>query len=102
MNGIRITLSLAAIFGASSIYGASPVHNKVFEFVPAPGQFVNMLPEWEEGDDASTMANKALTCMQGNNEDVGTMVSLGAWGGYVTVGFEKTIVNFRIVRTGLC
>ncbi len=52
-----------------------------------------MLPEWEEGDDASTMANKALTCMQGNNEDVGTMVSLGAWGGYVTVGFEKTIVN---------
>ncbi len=93
MNGIRITLSLAAIFGASSIYGASPVHNKVFEFVPAPGQFVNMLPEWEEGDDASTMANKALTCMQGNNENVGTMVSLGAWGGYVTVGFEKTIVN---------
>ncbi|HIR37438.1 MAG TPA: hypothetical protein IAC93_03595, partial [Candidatus Limisoma gallistercoris] len=37
----------------------TPVHNKVFEYVPAPGQFINMLPEWEEGDDAAAMAEKA-------------------------------------------
>lgn len=67
----------------------TPVHNKVFEYVPAPGQFINMLPEWEEGDDAAAMAEKAYYYTA---ED-GAMISLGAWGGYVTVGFETTIVN---------
>ena len=37
----------------------SPVHNIVIDFVPAPGQFVNAIPEWEEGDDANAMAEKA-------------------------------------------
>lgn len=67
----------------------TPVHNKVFEYVPAPGQFINMLPEWEEGDDAAAMAEKAYYYTA---ED-GAMISLGAWGGYITVGFETTIVN---------
>ena len=67
----------------------SPVHNRVIDFVPAPGQFVNAIPEWEEGDDADAMAEKAY-CYTAED---GSMVSLGAWGGYITVGFETTIVN---------
>lgn len=67
----------------------SPVHNRVVEFVPAPGQFVNTIPEWESGDDAAAMAEKAC---QYTAED-GSMISLGAWGGYVTLGFAATIVN---------
>lgn len=78
----------AAVAGCYAIAGAvSPVHNRVIDFVPAPGQFVNTLPEWEEGDDAAAMAEKAY---YGTTEG---MVSLGAWGGYITVGFETTIVN---------
>lgn len=81
---------LFVAFGVVAVAGAaSPVHNRVIDFVPAPGQFVNALPEWEEGDDAAAMAEKAYAYMV---ED-GSMVSLGAWGGYVTVGFETTIVN---------
>ena len=68
---------------------AEPVCNRVLDFVPAPGQFVNELPEWEEGDDAAAMASKAFDYMVPEE----AMISLGAYGGYVTVGFDHTVVN---------
>ena len=70
-------------------HAAMPVCDRVVEFVPAPGQFVNEIPEWEEGNDAGSMASKAFDYMVVE----GSMVSLGAYGGYVTVGFDHTIVN---------
>lgn len=84
----RQLIVLAALFPMMA-YAVSPVHNRVIDYVPAPGQFVNVLPEWEDGDDADAMAAKALQYMTGD----GYYISLGAWGGYVTVGFERTIVN---------
>lgn len=74
--------------GVFALNAVNPEMNKVYEFVPAPGQFVNTLPEWEEGDNAEAMCSKALDLMRG-----GAFVSLGSYGGYVTVGFETTIVN---------
>lgn len=59
-----------------------------YEYRPAPGQFVNSTPVYEEGDDEATMALKAGLCMA-NDE----MVTLGAYGGYVTFGFDHTLVN---------
>ena len=70
-------------------YAAQPVCDRVLDYVPAPGQFVNELPEWEEGDDAAAMASKAFDYMVPEE----AMISLGAYGGYVTVGFDHTIVN---------
>ena len=91
----RTYLSLAAIVMVHiAANAASPVHNKVLEYVPAPGQFVNTLPEWEEGDDAKAMAEKAYQYMVPD----GSMVSLGVYGGYVVVGFDHTIVNVDEVR----
>lgn len=87
----KINLAFFLLIVGTVVSGAqnvSPVHNRVFDYVPAPGQFINALPEWEEGDDAAAMAQKAYDAM--SNEE---MISLGAYGGYVTVGFEKTIVN---------
>lgn len=66
--------------------------NKVYEFMPAPGQFVNELPEWEEGDDANDMRLKAEESIA-NHEQV--MISLGGWGGYVVFGFDHMIPNFK-------
>lgn len=60
----------------------------VFEYVPAPGQFVNILPVYEVGNTAEQMCAKCLTSF--NND---TPVTLGAYGGYITVGFDHTIVN---------
>src|ERR1700761_8590032 len=52
----------------------------LFEFNPAPGQFINT-------GLADTAAAKAtLKTDQG-------LVSLGAWGGYIIVGFDHTVKN---------
>ncbi len=68
----------------------SPYIARVYEYRPAPGQFVNVLPKYEEGDTEETMRQKAEDCLAYN---AGSMISLGGYGGYVVVGFDHTIVN---------
>ncbi len=68
----------------------SPYITRVYEYRPAPGQFVNMLPKYIEGDTEETMRQKAEDCLA---YDARSTVSLGGYGGYVVVGFDHTIVN---------
>lgn len=68
----------------------SPYITKVFDYLPAPGQFVNELPKYAAGDTRETMINKAGKELAG--EDANS-ITLGGWGGYVVVGFDHTIVN---------
>ena len=81
----------------------SPYIAKVFDYRPAPGQFVNKLPEYEEGDTHKDMVVKAGESLIGEDTE---MISLGGWGGSVTLGFDHTIVNvagkkdFRIEANG--
>ncbi|MFT3738929.1 MAG: hypothetical protein QM786_09230 [Breznakibacter sp.] len=63
---------------------------QVYEYCPAPGQFVNTMPQYEEGDTDETMRIKARESLSGKND---VMVSLGGFGGYVTFGFDHTVVN---------
>ncbi len=69
---------------------ATPYIAEVFDFLPAPGQFVNKLPPYNEGDTREDMVRKAGEYLIG--EDA-SMITLGGWGGYVTFGFDHTIVN---------
>lgn len=64
--------------------------SKVYEYNPAPGQFVNTMPQYEEGDTYATMLQKVEESIGGTNE---VMISLGAYGGYVTFGFDHTVIN---------
>lgn len=64
----------------------------VDEYVPAPGQFVNSMPQYEEGDDAKSMARK---CTEAIGGDKGGLVSLGAYGGYITFHFDHSIANVK-------
>lgn len=63
--------------------------NKVYEYTPAPGQFINESLSGFEGvtspAEAITYAEKRLT--------EGKYLSLGGWGGYVVVGFDHSIAN---------
>ena len=68
----------------------SPYITKVYEYRPAPGQFVNELPRYTEGDTEESMRQKVEDCLA---YDARTMVSLGGYGGYIVVGFDHTIVN---------
>ncbi|MEN0094062.1 MAG: hypothetical protein AAGB30_01685 [Pedobacter sp.] len=63
---------------------------KVFDYLPAPGQFVNEIPKYVAGDTFETMLKKAGDELIGEDAN---MVTLGGWGGYVVIGFDHTIVN---------
>lgn len=63
---------------------------EVYEYRPAPGQFVNIMPLYEEGDTEEDMCRKARESISGTND---IMISLGGYGGYVTFGFDHTVVN---------
>ena len=75
----------------------------VFDYLPAPGQFVNKMPVYEEGDTHEDMVAKVAEKITGENSG---FITLGGWGGYVTFGFDHTIVNvagkqdFRIEGNG--
>lgn len=68
----------------------SPYITSVPSYLPAPGQFVNALPQYEEGDTQEDMNRKALEAIGNNNRG---MITLGMFGGYVVCGFDHTIVN---------
>lgn len=66
----------------------SPYTASVYEYRPAPGQFVNTIPEYEPGDDEEAMRRKAEDYLKNDYQ-----ISLGAYGGYVTFAFDHTVIN---------
>ena len=82
---IHYSLFLALVASAQS-----PFISRVWEYCPAPGQFVNELPAYELGDDANTMRLKAEEAIA--NDQRG-MITLGGWGGYVLFGFDHMVPN---------
>lgn len=68
----------------------SPYISKVYEYRPAPGQFVNTMPQYEAGDSYEDMLKKVEESLSGTND---IMVSLGGFGGYVVFGFDHTVIN---------
>ena len=69
---------------------ASRFISGVDEYCPAPGQFVNALPEITADDDEAAVLRK---CTESLSAGGGGMVTLGGYGGYVTFHFDHAIVN---------
>ena len=72
--------------------GASTAEwNKVFEYTPAPGQFIN---ELKTGgfDGTQTTMEAAIAYAEERLRDE-NWVSLGGFGGYIVVGFDHSIDN---------
>ena len=63
--------------------------SKVYEYMPAPGQFIN---EDKSGFDGVTTAAQALDYADKRLTE-GKYLSLGGWGGYVVVGFDHSVVS---------
>ena len=61
---------------------------EVLELHPAPGQFVNTLPEAKEGTTHEEVCQEATEAL---NDEM--MVHLGTYGGYVTVKFDHPVQN---------
>lgn len=62
----------------------------VDEYVPAPGQFVNLMPEATSSDTPASMARK---CTEALADNAGGTVSLGGFGGYITFHFHQPVAN---------
>lgn len=79
------------VHGAEGTYkrtasaSSSKDYNKVYEFLPAPGQFVNEYYTAKTMEEAVAYADARLKQK--------AYVSLGAWGGYLVVGFDHSIEN---------
>lgn len=77
--------------GGGESEGASADFERVYEFVPAPGQFVNdtvMAGYTDYVQDAASAAVYAERRLK-----AGLWLSLGGFGGYVVVGFDHDIAN---------
>ena len=86
----RITEAYELHGDTTDIHQQSKFIHRVYEYVPAPGQFVNELPKYEVGDDAASMC---LKCEQAIANNARGLVSLGSWGGYITFGFDHAVEN---------
>ena len=87
----RYFFNIIVFFVPLFVGAQTPYVSKVFEYSPAPGQFVNVLPAYEEGDTQETMNKKAEEALK--SIQTGT-ISLGAWGGYVVFGFDHDVINY--------
>lgn len=86
----RFLCTLFVFSIATRIFAQSPYISRVFEFMPAPGQFVNEMPYYDKGDTHQDMARKAEECLA---ENARVIVSLGGYGGYIVFGFDHAVEN---------
>ncbi len=70
----------------------SPYISRVFKYMPAPGQFINTMPQFEDGDTEESMRLKAEQSLTNHARQ---MVNLGGWGGFIVFGFDHRITNVR-------
>ncbi|AQX03989.1 PKD domain-containing protein [Elizabethkingia meningoseptica] len=64
--------------------------SEVLDFMPAPGQFVNDLPKYADGETREAMIQKANNAIA---KGANGMISLGGFGGYVVFKFDHTVAN---------
>lgn len=70
---------------------SSPYYTKVFEYTPAPGQFIN---ETKTGGFDGTQTTPEAACAYAETRFAADIwVSLGGFGGYIVVGFDHSIDN---------
>lgn len=90
MNKTLFSLGAILCLGTAA-YANSPYIQKVHDFRPAPGQFVNTIPEYENGDTQEEMNAKCTEYLAGQAR--GSMVCLGAYGGYIVFSFDHPLAN---------
>jgi hypothetical protein len=90
MKKKSVKILLICVICVLNSYAQSPYIHKVFDYRPAPGQFVNELPEYEDGDTHEDMIRKVEEAIVGNKKG---FVTLGAYGGYIVFGFDHLVEN---------
>ncbi len=86
---------MALMLAAGMTAAVNPYISKVFEYCPAPDQFMGEVPMLEPGMSADEVLDEVRLQLCGNEADGARpgLVSLGAFGGYVVFGFDHAVVN---------
>jgi len=87
----KTSLSLLVAATAMTAAANSPFIATVHEFCPAPGQFINSIPEVTEDMTADDVVAEATRQIAG--DEAPGMISLGAFGGYVIFSFDHPLMN---------
>ncbi len=86
----KLLLLAMTMMAAAATAGNSPYIAHVYDFMPAPGQFVNIFPAYQPGytQDSINAQLEASLCGGVNGS-----VSLGSFGGYIVFGFDHPVIN---------
>lgn len=96
---LLLILAIATINTSAQRMDNVAVHSKyiqaVDEYCPAPGQHVNDVPEYVEGDTEADMIQKCNESVAGKSllDNDAHIIALGGWGGYITFHFDHSIAN---------
>lgn len=85
-------VTTSILFVAIVVNAASPYINKVYDFLPGMGQFVNVYPKYQTGDTKADIIQKVETAICNDNKG---LISLGGWGGYIVFGFDHMVENVK-------
>ena len=98
-NTFTITVYPEGAFYRAKTSASKADWNKVFEYTPAPGQFINELKTGGFNDTHTTQeaaiayAEARMLEVDRNGNPSPNWVSLGGFGGYIIVGFDHSIDN---------
>ena len=112
MKTRSILAVILAILAASTLWANHPWLTRVYEYRPAPGQFINTMPIARVGEPVDSVLSRCRAAICGRIDTVTTtfhgqtitridtvwaesMISLGGYGGYVIVGFDHPVVNMH-------
>ena len=113
MNKTRnIATIVLAMVTALTLWANHPWLTRVYEYRPAPGQFINTLPVYRVGEPVDSVLARCHASICGRIDTVSTtfhgevitridttwaqsMISLGGYGGYVIVAFDHPVVNMH-------
>ena len=94
-----VTVFAEGAFYRAGTAGSSPDWNKVYEYTPAPGQFINELKtggfdgSQTTQETAIAYAEARMRALDKSGRPSPNWVSLGGFGGYIIVGFDHSIDN---------
>lgn len=112
MRNLRPIVLFLSIIAALSVWANHPWLSRVYDYRPAPGQFVNTLPVARLGEPLDSVLARCQVSLCGRVDTIhetvlgkpvtridtvwaGGMVTLGGYGGYVIVGFDHPVVNMH-------
>lgn len=105
-------MALLSVMTALTVWANHPWLTRVYEYRPAPGQFVNTLPVARVGEPVDSVLARCSYSVCGRIDTLtqkihgqivtridtvwaGGMVTLGGYGGYIIMAFDHPVVNMH-------